>query len=986
MTKIFSRSLSIITIGLLGFLSFFFNLNTIEASGAPVCAPIVGGEIAPGAVGKKFNPGHYMVITPNKAEGGDPSLLMKRIDKYLTEPEVKGVTVFFSWKELEPKKDVYDFSKIREILSLVEKHDKFMSFKVNDRSFGGFGCDYVYTYMPQYVIDAGWNYVSAKNGEPRGKCMPKMWEKDYMDRWIKLFSEIGKEFDRHPSLESAIIIDETALGNPQDGSFVIDRTIYTNELIRLVKETAPYFKNTAQLLSINSLGGGDSYMARLIDEAVVPYPVALSWPDASLKNLATGNISYAQRFAAANKNKVLLSPDADNTMLKYDPVAGTSDVPAVFDYYVNKLGTNHINWQPVYAGRYADRSLHNYSKYFEEAIIGTLKANKAKINTTCPDNIGICLNTAKTCTGTVPSPKPPVDPTKCSLYGKDSVVTTGYASPYDYERKKINLKALCKPEGTEITVGLGSGTYVGKNIQYRKQGSLTWSRPNPLTGTTSDNLAFLNAGAKATISSPEVGAVYEVRANICQKDGLLMKCNCKNAACTERGLWTIQAFRVGSSTNTNPSPNKFKVNDNIEVFLSGGIPLNVRMEPLADRGGSVIGQQVNLSTGKILAGPRTTINLNGSIGIWWQVDFATGVDGWVFEDHIRLYGGNVIPPVVTPNKPTKKWHPGHYIDVNRTKSEADFSGVHKRIKGFISEPVITGVTAVINWKDLEPAKDEYTLDAIADMLDLMDQEKKGYLQVEIMDRRFGNGCKYINLVMPNYIIDAGYMYVSPKKSDPEGKCMPALFDTGYVDRYIKLINEIGKRFDKHPRFVGMKLMNETSLSNPTVGPEFDFAAYVKNLGRISQETAPYFKNTITSLSINYIRGPENFEYLLNGSIIPLGMGLSWPDPLVREQDKHHNQQLWAEANPNMIPLMPDSEATMLRWDGLPMEESTLNDVPLVFDYYVNELKANFIYWGPTYGGRYGSKSNYYNLAILPELKKENGRINTTCPKSIICKN
>lgn len=64
--------------------------------------------------------------------------------------------------------------------------------------------------------------------------------------------------------------------------------------------------------------------------------------------------------------------------------------------------------------------------------------------------------------------------------------------------------------------------------------------------------------------------------------------------------------------------------------LLEGTALNVREEPSAEKGGPILGQQANFNSGKVLAGPRNTAN--GAT--WWQVDFTTGIDGWVFEDYI----------------------------------------------------------------------------------------------------------------------------------------------------------------------------------------------------------------------------------------------------------------------------------------------------------------------------------------------------------------
>src|SRR5512133_368907 len=59
----------------------------------------------------------------------------------------EGAQVTYSWRQLEPQKDAYDFSLIREDLALLAKHDRKLWIQIQDVSFSG-----QYNHVPKYVL------------------------------------------------------------------------------------------------------------------------------------------------------------------------------------------------------------------------------------------------------------------------------------------------------------------------------------------------------------------------------------------------------------------------------------------------------------------------------------------------------------------------------------------------------------------------------------------------------------------------------------------------------------------------------------------------------------------------------------------------------------------------------------------------------------------------------------------------------------------
>ncbi len=114
------------------------------------------------------------------------------------------------------------------------------------------------------------------------------------------------------------------------------------------------------------------------------------------------------------------------------------------------------------------------------------------------------------------------------------------------------------------------------------------------------------------------------------------------------------------SPNPTPSPNPspvpsptpsngiYKIGESIQVNTGDGSLLNVR-EP---DNGSLVGQQADGSQGSVMTGPTSAGSYN-----WWEVDFDTGVDGWVAEDFTVAVSTGPAPsptpnPVPAPNSPT----------------------------------------------------------------------------------------------------------------------------------------------------------------------------------------------------------------------------------------------------------------------------------------------------------------------------------------------
>lgn len=154
---------------------------------------------------KKFNPGHYVALNSGEI-----------IEiKYLNDPAIIGVNKRYKWKHLEPKKGVYNFSKIVSDLEYLKTIDKQLIVFIIDKSFSRYGA------LPNYLSEYEIMTPEKEHGVLR-------WEPELVERFIALGEAIGKQFDNNPNFEG-VAVQESALGLSDD---ILDDNGYTPEQYR----------------------------------------------------------------------------------------------------------------------------------------------------------------------------------------------------------------------------------------------------------------------------------------------------------------------------------------------------------------------------------------------------------------------------------------------------------------------------------------------------------------------------------------------------------------------------------------------------------------------------------------------------------------------------------------------------------------------------------------------------------------------------------
>lgn len=129
---------------------------------------------------------------------------------FLTNDRVAGAQLTVTWKQLEPERDRYDFTEVRDRLEFLERHGKRLWLQVQDVSFA----DWVF--VPNYLVkDTAFHGGAARKYEGKGEqarfggWVARRWDPVVRSRYARWLDVLGREFDGRIE---GINIPETSVG------------------------------------------------------------------------------------------------------------------------------------------------------------------------------------------------------------------------------------------------------------------------------------------------------------------------------------------------------------------------------------------------------------------------------------------------------------------------------------------------------------------------------------------------------------------------------------------------------------------------------------------------------------------------------------------------------------------------------------------------------------------------------------------------------
>ena len=282
-----------------------------------------------------------------------------------------------------------------------------------------------------------------------------------------------------------------------------------------------------------------------------------------------------------------------------------------------------------------------------------------------------------------------------------------------------------------------------------------------------------------------------------------------------------------------------------------------------------------------------------------------------------------------------------------------------------------GAQIKYTWKDMEKARDTYDFSAIeADLKFLSSKGKKLFIQIQ--DVSFDPSI--INV--PDYIVHdpefrggVNLQYEFSDESDSNAKkagWVARRWDPAVADRFHRLLNELGKHFDK--RIAGITLP-ETAVDFGSTGkyypPGFSTEKYRDAIIGNMKAAGFSFRKAVVIQYANFMPGEwlpwddkgylsSVFEYAKTNHI-----GVGGPDLIPYRKGQMNQSYHFAVKYQGLLPLgyaVQEGNYTQLN-----AQTGKKLTVPEIYDFAANYLKADYIFWYP--------QEPYFTHDVIPFLRK-----------------
>ncbi|MFZ5828874.1 MAG: hypothetical protein ACOY3P_02245, partial [Planctomycetota bacterium] len=304
----------------------------------------------------KWHPGHYALFWQSPSD----ELLQQTV---FASPYLSGAQIVYSWDKLEPEKDRYDFSAIEKDLARLQRHGKFLWAQIQRQGSGS---------PPAYLN----SFVEKR------KEVLAVLEMPVMERYAKLFRELGKRFDGEPGFTAINSTESIGDYKRRDGEEEFVRAwTYFHENCRKT------FTNTV-VISYITWGPGKEKVRR----DLVKYGVGVGSPDTvpsadiapynpgpPPRGTNPGHTSepiYTDHDYLAGKVPICMAVQKPELM-KWHRRHGTFTLDEIYRMAVDRLHANYLSWD-------VESRSEEIRHGFVEDIMPFLAAKKGRINTDIP--------------------------------------------------------------------------------------------------------------------------------------------------------------------------------------------------------------------------------------------------------------------------------------------------------------------------------------------------------------------------------------------------------------------------------------------------------------------------------------------------------------------------------------------------------------------------------------------------------------------------
>lgn len=287
---------------------------------------------------------------------------LREASTFLGTKALEGAQVTYSWRQLEPEQDRYDFSPVREDLAFLNSKGKRLFVQIQDVTFSESRVN-----VPRYLLqDPRYNggadkQYGVKGGDEEHAVvegwMARRWDPAVQERFHKLLSALGREFDGRVE---GVNLAETSVGVGRSGrlfpkGFTFEA--YRDGVITNMRALRRAFPKSVVIQYANFmpgewLPGEDKGYLRAVYRAAQDLKVGVGGPDLLPNRPGQRNHSYPLIREASGVVTTGVAVQ-DGNYEDLNPQTGKRvTVPELLDFATNYLKVDYVFWctqEPYYS-------------------------------------------------------------------------------------------------------------------------------------------------------------------------------------------------------------------------------------------------------------------------------------------------------------------------------------------------------------------------------------------------------------------------------------------------------------------------------------------------------------------------------------------------------------------------------------------------------------------------------------------------------------
>jgi len=313
---------------------------------------------------KKWNPGHYVYKT-GQSTFQDIENVLSNSSNHITGVEIKA-----QWRDLEPEKDVYNFSIIDEYLEMVKEHDKHLVVMFADRVWHS-----VERPVPDYLYDDPIYNGGVEPCDPQKKngSVARLWDPAVMERSNLLVNALGERYNNDSNFETLDFV-ESSLCIVKANASGYSPQAYVELLKSRVDSAKAAFPSTVVIQEMNWGEVEVIDFIHYLDTA----GAGMGGPDLVPDEGRVIRRMPAYDYYPIYADKIPLGVGVQYPNLVKNSHKGNFTLDGFWDMGLNTLKLNYIYW-----GYYDE----NWMKFkFMDDILPYINERNGEINDECPEN------------------------------------------------------------------------------------------------------------------------------------------------------------------------------------------------------------------------------------------------------------------------------------------------------------------------------------------------------------------------------------------------------------------------------------------------------------------------------------------------------------------------------------------------------------------------------------------------------------------------